>query len=92
MKYHLKKRFPGLELKRINDIEFFDVIIPSKPKGTSIRGYNYMVLIVFQNKKTLLFYDLKKKSDAHKPLQNYFLKVGVPLKVVTDGGKEMNGK
>ena len=45
-----------------------------------------------EQEKNVHCYGLKTKVEAYKCLDKHFREVGVPMKVVTDGGEEMNSK
>ena len=64
---------------------FCDLFQASKHSGSTKRGYNYYLLIVLDQAKTVHGFGLTTKDEAPDALADFFINVCVSEKVVMDG-------
>jgi hypothetical protein len=92
MKRRMKRRFPFLNCKYINDVAYADIMHTTQATGTSHDGYTMALVVCLRDKKIFKVYPMKKKYDAYDMIEKFFVEECVPRRIVTDPAGELTGE
>ena len=69
MKRIMERRFPFLNCKYVNDVEYADIMHNTSKKRTSHDGFTMALVVCIHDKNIVKSYPMKNKSDAYEMIQ-----------------------
>ena len=69
MKRRMKRIFPFLNCKYVNDVAYSDIMHTTSKTGTPHAGYTMALVVCLHEKNIVKEYSMKKKYDAYEMIQ-----------------------